>query len=262
VLRWLALLAKSTAAEDAELLVPRQEVAVLRRQVARPRVDWADRAVLTGLPRLLLPRPARQGLFVQPATLLRWHRHLVRRRWTCLHQRGRPADSTEVYALVLRLARENPTWGIAPSTVSHVASDTLPGSAPAPYGPSCAAPVSIRPGAVGFQENLKHWIAKPPVPEQLTVIGSYTCSDPIERPQAPIQNSGFTPTRTRADPRSLRGGSRPDEPSEARRDSPPRNATGGAVATTTSPVLRWCPSRRPVGCLGPGRCTTWRSCGP
>jgi putative transposase len=66
--------------------------------------------VLAGLVRLL-PRPARRGLFVQPATLLRWHRDLVRRRWTYPHRRGRPPVTTEVRALVLRLARENPTWG-------------------------------------------------------------------------------------------------------------------------------------------------------
>jgi len=110
VLRWLALLARSSAARDAELLVLRHEVAVLRRQVGRPRVDWADRAVLAGLARLL-PRPAWRGLVVQPATLLRWHRDLVRCRWTYPHQRGRPAVATELRALALRLAAENPTWG-------------------------------------------------------------------------------------------------------------------------------------------------------
>jgi transposase InsO family protein len=106
----LPLLSRSAAARDAELLMLRHEVAVLRRQAARPRVDWADRAVLAGLARLL-PRPVWRGLLVQPATLLRWHRDLVRRRWTYPRQRGRPALSAELCELVLRLARENPTWG-------------------------------------------------------------------------------------------------------------------------------------------------------
>jgi putative transposase len=110
VVGWLALLARSSAAKDAELLMLRHEVQVLRRQVTRPKIDWADRAVLTGLARLL-PRPAWQGLFVQPATLLRWHRELVRRRWTYPHRRGRPGISSEIRTLVLRLARENLTWG-------------------------------------------------------------------------------------------------------------------------------------------------------
>jgi putative transposase len=110
VLGWLALLTRSSAAKDAELLMLRHEVAVLRRRVTRPPVNWADRAVLAGLAQLL-PRSAWYGLFVQPATLLRWHRDLVRRRWSYPHRRGRPAMAAEIRGLVLRLTRENPTWG-------------------------------------------------------------------------------------------------------------------------------------------------------
>jgi putative transposase len=110
VVRWLALLSRSAAAKDAELLMLRHEVAVLRRQVVRPQVDWADRAILAGLTRLL-PRHLWRGLLVQPATLLRWHRNLVRRRWTHPHRRGRPTVTAQLRQLVLRMAKENPTWG-------------------------------------------------------------------------------------------------------------------------------------------------------
>ena len=86
---WMALLARSAASKDAELLVLRQEVAVLRRQNPKPKLDWADRMVLAALARLL-PRPLRMSRLVTPDTLLRWHRRLVRWRWT-YPRRGRTA---------------------------------------------------------------------------------------------------------------------------------------------------------------------------
>jgi putative transposase len=110
LLGWLVLLARRSATKDAELLVLRHEVAVLRRQLARPRIDWADRAVLAGLARLL-PRSVWRRLLVQPATLLRWHRDLVRRRWAYPHRRGRRSVTAELRQLVVCMAKENPTWG-------------------------------------------------------------------------------------------------------------------------------------------------------
>src|SRR4051794_41127164 len=110
VLGWLVLLARSQASKDAEIMVLRHEVAVLRRQVARPKPDWVDKAVLAGLARVL-PTVLRSHRFVTPGTLLAWHRRLVKQRWTCPNRPGRPEVGEEIRVLVLRLAHENPCWG-------------------------------------------------------------------------------------------------------------------------------------------------------
>ena len=107
---WLVLLARSDAAKDAEILVLRHEVAVLRRQVARLRPDWADRTVIAALARLL-PGHLRLHRIVTPGTLLAWHWRLVRKKWTYPDTPGRPPVPAEVRALVEQLARENPRWG-------------------------------------------------------------------------------------------------------------------------------------------------------
>ena len=152
VLSWLALLARSDAAKDVEILVLRHEVTVLRRHHPHPKLTWVDRALLSALSRLL-PVALRRLRLVSPRTLLRWHAQLVARRWTYpRRQPGRPPVAEPVRALVLRMARENPTWGyrriqgelvglghpVAASTVWKILKAA--GIDPAPHGPD-------RPGA-------------------------------------------------------------------------------------------------------------------
>ncbi|MEU2741151.1 integrase core domain-containing protein [Streptomyces sp. NPDC007095] len=127
---------RSRVAEDAEVLVLRHENAVLRRQIARVRYEPADRIWLAALSRLVPRERWRQAFEVTPTTLPAWHRRLIARKWTFTRHRrpGRPSTASAVKQLILRLARENSSWGhrriqgelarlgypIAPSTVWEI----------------------------------------------------------------------------------------------------------------------------------------------
>jgi hypothetical protein len=104
-------------ANDDEIAVLRHQLAVLRRQVARPRYTPADRIVLATLAKLL-PRDRRRTFLVTPSTLLRRHRELVRRRWTYPPTGRRRRLDPDVVELVLRLGRDNPRWGTCESSGS------------------------------------------------------------------------------------------------------------------------------------------------
>jgi len=136
--------------KDIELIVLRHELDVLRRQVKHPRLRTSDRAFLAATSRVL-PTGRRHGLLVTPQTLLRWHRELVRRRWTYPRRSpGRPSIEARTRELVLRLARENPRWGyqrisgelaklglsVSPSTVRRLLARAGLGPAPRRLGPS------------------------------------------------------------------------------------------------------------------------------
>jgi putative transposase len=111
LLGWIVLRTRSDTSKEIEILVLRHQLAVLQRRTPRPRMSWTDRALLAALTRLL-PVRRRLGLLVTPATILRWHRQLVTRRWTTQPVRpGRPAIPAGLRALIVRLATENPTWG-------------------------------------------------------------------------------------------------------------------------------------------------------
>ena len=148
VFGWLVLLGRSQASKDAGIMALRHEVMVLRRQVARPRADWADRAVLAALTRLL-PAVLRRSRLVTPGTLLAWHRRLITRKWTYPGRPGRPAAGQHIRDLVLRLAEENPAWGYR-----RVHGETDPPWPPGQRGDCPAYPslprLAVRPARPGY----------------------------------------------------------------------------------------------------------------
>jgi putative transposase len=123
LLGWMILLARSHRAKEIEILVLRHQLAVLQRGRPRPRVNWADRALMATLTRVL-PSRRRLGLLVTPATILRWHRRLIACHWTTQPTRsGRPAIPAGLRTLVIRLAAETGARGprLRPVSVRHEA---------------------------------------------------------------------------------------------------------------------------------------------
>ena len=110
LLQLVVLHRRSSGWKKLEIVVLRHELAIMRRRSRRPALTTLDRMFLAAASRLL-PRARWQSFIATPATLLRWHRRLVARRWTCARPAGRPPMRRETRELVLRLARENPTWG-------------------------------------------------------------------------------------------------------------------------------------------------------
>src|ERR1022692_3784300 len=115
VARWLRLSRRKEAWKTAEILILRHLAVLQRHQPRRPKLNWADQALLATL-LSVIPEARRQGLrlLVTPETIVRWHRDIVRRRQAARSMRGktgRPATRRNIRALVLRLASENPGWG-------------------------------------------------------------------------------------------------------------------------------------------------------
>src|ERR1035441_4691966 len=113
---WLRLSRREKTGKTAEILILRHQLAILQpRQPRRPKLNWADRALLAALLSVIpKARRHRLRLLVTPETILRWHRDIIRRRWAARSMRGRtgrPATRRNIQALIRRLARENPAWG-------------------------------------------------------------------------------------------------------------------------------------------------------
>ena len=152
VLGLAVLVFRSDLAKDAELLVLRHEIAVLRRHAGRVRYEPADRAWFTALARLIPRRRWSEVFPVTPATLLAWHRRLAAKKYDTSKRRkpGRPPTIPSIARLVVRLAKENPLWGhrrihgeltklgvtVAPSTVWEILRAAGINPAPRRSGPS------------------------------------------------------------------------------------------------------------------------------
>jgi hypothetical protein len=149
LLELVVLALRSEEAKEVEIIVLRHQLHVLNRQVKRPNLKPHDRALLAAAS-CVLPRRCWASLFVRPETILRWHRALVARRWTYPRRTGRPPKPMEIRRLVVRLAKENATWGYRriQGELKHLGSQLRR----APCGRSCRQRGSTRrPGEREFR---------------------------------------------------------------------------------------------------------------
>jgi hypothetical protein len=132
---------RSDTANEIEILVLRHQLAVLQRRTPRPRMSWADRALIAALTRLL-PTRTRLGLIVTPATILRWHRRLVARHWTTRSARpGRPPIRAGPSAPLPSNWPPRTALGATDASTAN-SPDLAIGSAPPPSGRYCTTPAS------------------------------------------------------------------------------------------------------------------------
>ena len=229
---------RSEREKEIEILLLRHQLRVLERQVARPQLTQADRALLAAFSRVLPRRAWRRSSFVTPATLLRWHRELVARRWTYPHRRpGRPATPAEVRELVVRLARENPGWGyrriqgelvglgvkLAASTVWTILKEA--GIEPAPRRRETSWAEFLRAQAASILE-CDFLTVDTSVPEAVLRLVLHRARDP---PRAPRRDHD-QPGRPLGDPAGA-------QPADAtRRRDGPRRGFSSVTATASSPA--------------------------
>jgi putative transposase len=208
---WLVLLSRSPASKNAELLVLRHDVAVLRRTKPLPRLDWADRAILAALTRLL-PRKLRTHRLITPGTGLRWHRRPVTRKWTYPNQTGPPPVSADITAPIEPLATENASWGyqriqgellklgheVGASTIRRVLRALRIPPAPMQHADTTWRQFLHAPAATMLATDFFH------VDCAVTLRRRY-CLFVMEATPATCSSSGSSPTRTGRGPPSRSG---------------------------------------------------------
>src|SRR5437588_277708 len=222
---WPRLARHEETWKTAEILILRHQLAILqRRQPRRPRLDWADRALLATL-FAVIPKARRHGLrlLVTPDTIVRWHRDIVRHRWAARSMRGRtgrPATRRNIQALVRRLARENSDGGTAGSTASWPASGLR--SQPQPSGRSSRLATSTLAGGPGRRWHPDRALQRRNAPHER----DHRTLDRRMPPRAPGPHPRLEPGPSATDPDRLRG---PPQPAPA----PPLPERRRAAETAT-----------------------------